>query len=150
MTEIVVAKRDGVLTAPDGTKYRTHRGKTLADARHPAVQAWPKDWVPMVVELAVDDESSSVAAAPSDDSSVSKRLEEVLDELAESEELADSRGLELQRLADGLRELGAAAPPEGERTTGWVVNLALEMLAERPVAPPVAAPKAPRVRKPPA
>ncbi len=54
MTEIVVAKRSGVLRAPDGAMYRLKGGATLADARHPAVAGSPDSWRPVAVHLPYD------------------------------------------------------------------------------------------------
>lgn len=140
MTEIMVAKRDGVATAPDGVKYRTHRGKTLADARHPLVQAYPHDWSPMEVALTVD----GTAAEPQHED-----VEGLRNDLAEVEEVAEARGLELNRLAAGVEARGVKLPAEDDRAAGWLVDLVLDALdalaGGRPAAPTlVPPPRAPR------
>jgi hypothetical protein len=135
MTEIVVSKRDGIVTAPDGTKTRVHRGRTLADASHPVVVANPRDWSPMHVDLSVQG-SDPVNTAGSE-------ADDLRNELAEVEELAESRGNELRRLADALVERGYAVPKDQQ--PGWVVDLALTALDASSSSPgPVPAPKAPR------
>lgn len=146
MTEIMVAKRDGVATAPDGVKYRTHRGKTLADARHPLVQAYPQDWSPMEIALTVDGPVAEGGAT------LDKTLEDLLDarnDLAEVEEVAEARGLELVRLAGSLEARGIKLPAAEDRAPGWLADLVLDALdalaGGRPAAPaPVAPPRAPR------
>jgi len=141
MTSIVVSKRDGIAKAPDGTKYRVARGKTLADARHPVVEAYPHDWVPMVVELSVDDDAPASAAANSGD--LHDRLGQAENDLAEVEELAEHRGAELLRLAQGVEGLGYVLPDEADRYPGWLTDLVLGALPVRAPAPselPVDAP----------
>jgi hypothetical protein len=56
MTEIYVARRNGILREPDGTLHRLVAGKTLAAGTHPAVTNSPDSWRPMVIELDVDGE----------------------------------------------------------------------------------------------
>jgi hypothetical protein len=158
MTSIVVARRDGILRGPDGTQYRTHRGKTLADARHPAVVAVPDAWVPMVVELTVEG-AAEPAGVPGTHAQVQQYendLEELRQELAETEELAEQRGAELSRLADGLVDRGLTLPTEDERRPGWLVNIALEAvdlaaggvrLARAAESEPTPAPRPPRAGK---
>ena len=124
MTSIVVSKRDGVAREPNGTQHRVARGKTLADARHPLVLAYPGDWAPMVVELSVDD-APGTAAANSDD--LLDRLGQAENDLAEVEELAEHRGVELQRLADALDARGLVPDPRPARN-GWLVDLVLDLL----------------------
>lgn len=146
MTEIMVSKRDGIAKGPDGTKYRVARGKTLADAAHPVVVAYPNDWQPIRVELSVPGGGST--ATPD-----TAALDELRNEVAELEgmaELAEVRGAELLRLADGLADRGFALPAEDEREPGWLVDLALAALpAGNPEpAAEVPAPRAPRTAKP--
>lgn len=134
MTEIFVSKRDGVARAPDGTQYRVHRGKTLADGRHPVVMAYPGDWMPMEVHLSMPGD-----AEPAADAKALATLEELRNELAEVEELAESRGAELQRLADGLAGAGVALPAEDARQPGWLVDITLDAVTggQVPIAGPV-------------
>lgn len=139
MTSIVVAKRDGIATAPDGTKYRTARGKTLADARHPLVEAYPGDWTPMRVDLPVD-EPEGIEHPPC---AAQDEVDELRNDLAEAEELAEHRGAELLRLAEGLAGFGYTLPDEADRGPGWLVDLvldALPVLAPAPAELPVDAP----------
>lgn len=143
MTEIVVSMRDGVVSGPDGVQHRVHRGRTLADAAHPIVQAYPHDWQPMVVELSVEGGGTSHAGSLQQDND----LDELRNDLAEAEETAEVRGAELQRLADGLVERGYSV--QGEHRPGWVVDLAFEAIdtgikQQAPPAP-VRAPRAPKV-----
>jgi len=130
VTSIVVSKRDGIAKAPDGTKYRVARGKTLADARHPVVEAYPNDWVPMVVDLSVEDGERAHSAVDE------AALEELRSDLAEAEELAEHRGAELLRLAQGIEGLGYELPADADRYPGWLTDLVLGAL---PVRPPVVA-----------
>jgi hypothetical protein len=123
MTQIVVSKRDGILTAPDGTKTRVARGKTLADARHPAVEAHPRDWVPVELTLTVDEPPAGDFDTP-----LGIRHEQVVqleNDVAELEETLAQRDAELTRLADGLALAGIELPTEDDREPGWLVNLAL-------------------------
>lgn len=150
MTKIVVSKRDGIVRAPDGTKHRVARGKTLADARHPVVEAYPNDWSPMVVTLAVDDPDGDTTHTAVDEAA----LEELRNDLAEAEELAEHRGRELLRLAEAL-EAGGLVPDPRPTHNGWLVDLVLELLplsaaapsstADTPVVAPARAARKPRV-----
>lgn len=158
MTELFVSKRDGVARAPDGTQYRVHRGKTLADGRHPVVVAYPGDWMPVEVHLSMPSETPEAPPARAADAEVFATLEELRNELAEVEDLAESRGAELQRLADGLAAAGIELPAEGDREAGWLVNKVLDVVAtwlrdnghpaDVPVEPVIAAPRAPKARPP--
>lgn len=121
MTGIVVSRRDGILTAPDGSKHRVARGKTLADADHPAVLANPRDWTPMVVTFTVGDRPEGVEVPASH-----TQVEQFENDLAELEETLAQRDAELSRLARGLEAAGLTLPAEDERAPGWLVDLALE------------------------
>lgn len=142
MTEIVVSRRDGVLTAPDGTKYRVARGRTLANAQHPAVLANPRDWTPMVITLDVD---GAEPLTPGGSHAETGQLE---NDVAELEETLALRDAELTRLVEGLAARGVALPAEGDREPGWLVDLVLEIVSTR-VAPhePEIAPPPVRPRK---
>jgi hypothetical protein len=161
MTNIVVSRRDGILRAPDGTKHRVARGKTLAEADHPAVLANPGDWLPMVVTLTVDGREPSGAEVPGSHEQVAQ-LE---NDLAELEETLAARDAELTRLAEGLAAAGIQLPVDDEREPGWLVDLALGWIdvdrasvaagLSKPVAepepaaqqaPPAIAPPKPRKR----
>lgn len=144
MTEIVVAYRDGILTAPSGEKFRLVRGKTLADARHPAVRMRPESWGPMVVELSVDDPTE-----PSDPDRDAK-----LDDLRASIEQAEAErdGFRTQ-LAAVATVLGARAllPANAGDHEGWLaeaVAAAIDGSAAALPAAPVKPPRGARPRKP--
>jgi hypothetical protein len=123
MTGIVVSRRDGIARAPDGTQWRVHRGKTLADARHPVVVAYPGDWMPVEIELDMPG-----AGVPHPPCAAEREVDELRNELAETEELAEHRGAELQRLQDGLEDRGIVPPIDEVRSPGWLVNWALATL----------------------
>jgi hypothetical protein len=140
VTQIVVSTRNGVLTAPDGTKHRVARGKTLADARHPAVLACPRDWSPMVVDLTVD------GPAPGDSEPVAHAHEQIAqleNDVTELEETLSDRDREFGRLMTGLEVAGVTLPAEEIRQPGWLVDLVLAQLAERSAdVPPIVVPYA--------
>jgi len=138
MTQIVVSKRDGIVRAPDGTKHRVARGKTLADARHPVVEAYPNDWVPMVVELSVDDDGSAATLPGMDATEREELIDELRSDVAEAEEVAEHRGAELVRLAEALEGFGYTLPAEDDRRPGWLVDFVLEALPVK--APPAELP----------
>jgi hypothetical protein len=143
MTEIMVSKRDGIAKGPDGTKYRVARGKTLADAAHPVVVAYPNDWQPMRVELSVESPGVTVGDV--------EALEELRNELAEMEETAQVLSGELTRLLDGLMARGYKVPAEDDREAGWLVEFALGALDQARTAATTAAdvaPESPRRAEP--
>jgi hypothetical protein len=113
MTEIVVAYRDGILTAPNGEKFRLVRGKTLADARHPGVRMRPESWGPVVVELSVDEPEA-------EGSEPDARIDELIAELAEANSERDRFGGYLSAIAEALAERGLV-PAEGTDQQGWLV-----------------------------
>jgi hypothetical protein len=53
-TEIVVATRSGLVSGPDGTKFRLVRGKTLADARHPIAEQFPELFAAHTIDLPIE------------------------------------------------------------------------------------------------
>lgn len=113
MTEIVVAYRDGILTAPNGEKFRLVRGKTLADARHPGVRMRPESWGPMVVELSVDD--------PEDGSDTDARIDELRASVEQAEEVATNYRKQLAAVADVLGTRGLMPADAGIRE-GWLAE----------------------------
>jgi hypothetical protein len=128
--QIVVSRRDGILRAPDGTRHRVARGKTLAHADHPAVLANPRDWVPMVIDLAIDGRPDGAPGAGID-TPLGVQHEEIVrleNDVAELEETLASRDAELTRLVEGLAELGVALPTEDDREPGWLVDRVLAAL----------------------
>ena len=162
MTEIVVSRRDGILTAPDGTKHRVARGKTLADAEHPAVLANPGDWVPMVVTLTVGDRPEGAGELDTPLGVQHEQVAQLENDVAELEETLAQRDAELTRLAEGLGARGIELPADDEREPGWLVDLVLRLVDERasarsslprepqsspaPAAAPSIAPPKPRKR----
>lgn len=142
---IVVSRRDGVLTAPDGTKWRVARGKTLADADHPAVLANPGDWAPMVITLTVGDHEPTVDDDPRLTPEAIGILDDLRGEIAELEETLAQRDAELFRLAEGLAARGVVLPAEDDREPGWLVDLVLAWM-DRPLPPAVTPPPKPRKR----
>lgn len=143
MTQIVVSRRDGILRAPDGTRHRVARGRTLAEADHPAVLANPGDWSPMVVTLTTPGRPERSAAALPGGAEVPAshaQVEQFENDLAELEETLASRDAELGRLVDGLAALGVRLPAEDGRTPGWLVDLVLDTLANATTSAAPAAP----------
>ena len=122
MTKIVVARRDGTLRSPGGERFRLHRGKTLADARHPAVVAFPEDWRPVEIDLPINDAADvEVPAAEVTED----ELAELRTELAETTETVEHLGAQFRRLIEGLAERGIELPEDEAREQGWLVGLAL-------------------------
>lgn len=157
MTQIVVSRRDGILRAPDGTKWRVARGKTLADAEHPAVLANPGDWTPMVVTLTVDDrpEDERATDGPLPEGGAA-RLAQLENDVTELEETLAGRDEVFASLVEGLAARDFELPAEDDREPGWLVDLVLRLVDERastrssppratPV-PAVAPPSRPRKR----
>ncbi len=120
MTQIVVSKRDGIVRAPDGTRHRVHRGKTLADATHPVVVAYPNDWTPMHVELAVPGGES-----PGTQHEQVAQLENDVAELEETNGMLVASLTAVSELLDQHGEL----PPIDERGDGWLVEAVRTTLA---------------------
>lgn len=134
MTNIVIAKRSGMLRAPNGERFRLAKGVTLADARHPAVVAFPEDWRPVDVALSVNDAADSdvPAAEITED-----ELAELRTELAEAHETVDHLGAQFRRLIEGLVARDVELPEDEAREQGWLVGLVLDTLdatAAKPVA----------------
>jgi hypothetical protein len=153
MTQIVVSRRDGILRAPDGTKYRVARGKTLANAAHPAVEANPGDWQP--IDITLDVEGAEPLSPGGDDDAFRARdadRGQLENDVAELEETLAQRDAELTRLAEGLATHGIELPAEDDREPGWLVDLVLDTFANSgaPTAPlregGVIAPPKPRKR----
>jgi len=148
MTEIVVAHRDGILTAPSGEKFRLVRGKTLADARHPGVRMRPESWGPVVIELSVDDPE------PSDSSDTDARVSELLASVEQAEAERDGYRVQLAAVADVLGQRGLM-PLDAGSVEGWLARAVAEAIdrsaAALPTAPApteVAPPRGARARRP--
>lgn len=145
MSEIMVARRSGIIRCNDRTAYRLKGGETLAHAAHPAVVDRPEAWRPVEVHLS--------AAGGADDIPTEGSVTAPLD----PEERAAYEGLleVLTGVVEELEDAGYPAPPEEDREPGWFAVYVLEALnAERrrpaplPVAPSaIPAPPRPAARK---
>lgn len=136
MTEIVVASRDGILRAPDGTQYRMVRGKTLADARHPGVLANPNDFMPVAVELSMEDADPGYL-----EDDIAVELAELREKAAHAESAeADAREYKAQlvAIADTLRKRNAIPVDVDTDKPGWVADCVSRALA--PASDPGPAP----------
>jgi len=120
-TEIVVATRSGLVSGPDGTKFRLVRGKTLADARHPIAEQFPELFAAHTIDLPY--EGDEVPAAGADP------------ELAVE---AEGMREQLVRLRDGLIERGVVDADNLPTHVGWLADAVFEALDRElnPVAPP--------------
>lgn len=127
MTSIVIATRSGLARHPDGGQFRLVRGKTLADARHPLVTAYPELFAPHTVDLPVDEPE------------------------------ADQGGYraQLAAIAEGLHERSLVPADVDTEAEGWLATLVLGLVdrlavldeapssdPEEPVREPAALPKA--------
>lgn len=135
MTRLVVAKRDGVIKGPDGTMHRVYKGKTLADARHPAVEHTPQAWMPMEVALPVAGDAPALAFGVDVVNPLAAGFAEARAEAAEYV-------VTLAEVVEVLAELGYPVPADDDRTPGWLaeaVRAALTGAAPDDVPPPKAA-----------
>lgn len=121
MSGLLVARRSGIGTAPDGTKYRIARGKTIADPRHPLVLAYPNDW--MAVEVSLQYDGDEVNADP-DNSEIAAVVARA--EAAEVE--AGAYRAQLEAVVEVLHEHGYTPP--GELVPGWLAVLVDEAVTE--------------------
>lgn len=157
MTEIVVAVRNGLAQAPDGSNHRLVRGRTLADARHPLAQNHPELFGPYSIDLPYDGpdaESGSLAAG--------EVSGELVGELADARSAAESYRTQLAAIAEGLHERGLVPADLDTEREGWLAALVFAVidappagteasaaaLPETVVGKPEALPKAPRRRTP--
>jgi hypothetical protein len=125
MTDVVIATRSGIVTAPDGSKHRLVRGRTLADARHPAAVAFPEMFAQHTIDLPY--------AGPDD---------------AEAER--DGYRQQLATIVDAVTVRGLMPADVDMGVEGWLVGVLSELLdrCADPVAPPAAAKRGPgRPRK---
>jgi hypothetical protein len=135
-TELVISRRDGIVRAPDGTQYRIYRGKTLADAQHPAVLASPSTWMPVTIDLPV--EGTDPSEAGTDNS-------ELLARLGDAEAAVESYRVQLTRVVLLLEERGMLPAETDREREGWLVDaiaaafdeLEAELEPEEPAAEPV-------------
>lgn len=144
MTDVVIATRSGIVTAPDGTKHRLVRGKTLADARHPAAVAFPEMFAQHTIDLPYAGPDDAEAADPG-------HLEDsVAEELAEIEAERDGYRQQLATIVDAVTVRGLMPADVDMSVEGWLVGVLSELLdrCADPVAPPAAAKRGPgRPRK---
>lgn len=148
MTEIVVATRDGILRAPDGTQTRMVRGRTLADARHPAVRANPNDFGPVHIEL--NHEEADPGHLEDD---CAAELAEAKEDARRAAEAAEGYRHQLTTIADTITAAGLVAPGVDTDQPGWVaesVRHVVELLSGAPevAAPDDVPPPRSRARKP--
>lgn len=142
MTSIVIATRSGLAKDPDGGQFRLVKGRTLADARHPLVRAYPELFAEHTIDLPVDDHE--VAVDPDRGS------------LEYFTAQADEYREQLAAVVEVLREHGALPAEDAMTEPGWLaaaVGAALDRPAsdgtppsnaEEPVREPAALPKARR------
>lgn len=149
MTEIVVARRDGTLKGPDGVRHRLVKGKTLADADHPAVVENPDAFMP--VTIALQSEGGGNFPVPEDG------VEDLRDQLAEVEETAERYRAQLAGIVEGLRARGLVDEKTDTSYEGWLSAVlfgaidrtahATPTVAEVPTeTEPLKTPRAPRRR----
>jgi len=117
MTEIVVACRDGILRAPDGTQYRMVRGKTLADGKHPAVLANPDSFMPVEVELSLEDVDPGHL-----EDAVAVDLAELREDAKRAEVTSEVYRVQLVRIADELMSRGLIPSTQATDYVGWLVD----------------------------
>lgn len=111
-SELVVARKDGVLRDPDGIGYRVHKGKTLADADHPAVIANPQVFMPMEIALKVDREEAADVDA--------RVLDDVRADLERAQGDAERYREQLAAIADGLAARGLVDERTDTSYEGWL------------------------------
>lgn len=128
MAEILIAKRDTVLVTPGtGEKFRLIRGRTLADARHPAAAAYPENFMPVQIELNCNDPDHSGDEDPAE------VVEEYRARLHEALALADSYRAQLTRIVDELMSRGLMPADIDTDREGWLVEVVAGVLDERVV-----------------
>lgn len=136
MTELLIARVDDVVRGTDGALYRVRRGKTLAEAAHPAVQAAPRAFMPVQIHL------------PAPDGAPGNQRESAEADVAETTELRADLRAAVEALT-AIRDLLAnrdLLPPESELAKpGWLVRRLDQILT--PVAAPVAPPQPARPAK---
>jgi len=123
MTDVVIATRSGIVTAPDGTKHRLVRGKTLADARHPLAVAYPELFAPHTVDLAVDDELELGESATGRDDVPTWK-----DKVAEVEQTAEGYREQLAAIVEGLHDRNLVPADTDMTRPGWLAELLFTIL----------------------
>lgn len=104
--DLVIATRSGTVTAPDGTLTAITRGRTVADAQHPAVLVDPRNWMPFEVELKVDD--AEEGRAPDDAGDLVAEYGQALDRIAEAFRAAGLLPVDVPVTASELADLVVA------------------------------------------
>lgn len=130
-TEVVIATRSGLVSGPDGAKFRLVRGKTLADARHPIARQFPELFAPHTIDLPYEGDEPAADAVD---------LPEGVESVAELVTLANDMREQLVRLRDGLVERGIVGANGADLPThvGWLADEVFAALDADldPVAPP--------------
>jgi len=143
-SKLMIARRDGtVRNTETGERYRLLKGRTVADAEHPAVKLYPEAFMPLTVELRVEDEQRAVSDPESDG--------DLAEELAEVESERDYAQGVLRGLAEALAERGLVDRDNPPNHEGWLAETLLAAI-DRAAAPTVsevpAGTAAPKPRRP--
>lgn len=132
MTELLVARTNGVIRGTDGVLHRVHKGVTLASPSHPVALAAPQAFMPMTVDLPAP---QAEATAPGGET------------LAGAVEDRDHYLGQLTAVAELLRDRGLLDGVDTE-AEGWLVKRLSDLLPSAlPAtveAEPVRAPAKPR------
>jgi hypothetical protein len=124
MTNIVCASRDGVLRAPNGEQFRMVRGRTLADARHPAVVANPDAFMPVQVELSIEDADPGHL-----EDYFAVEQAELEEKLQQAEAEATAYRAQLVTIADIVMAAGRVSPGTDTDQPGWLAETIRTMAA---------------------
>lgn len=128
-TEIVVANRNGLAAAPDGSKHRLVRGRTLADARHPLAQAHPDLFSPYTIDLPYDGTDADGYTGP--DAQV---LDDARASLEEAQGTAEGYRAQLAAIAEGLHTRGLVPADVDTGAEGWLAALVFATIDGPPAA----------------
>lgn len=115
MTKIVVANRTGLASAPDGSNYRLARGRTLADARHPLVAAYPDMFSEYSIDLPYEESEEAVAGRPDAAGATDA-------EMAEARAAAEEYREQLAAIVEVLRAHDALPAEEAMSEPGWLAR----------------------------
>jgi hypothetical protein len=134
--QIMVAVKDGIAREPSGVQHRVVRGRTLADARHPLVIAYPHEWQPIEIHLPYGEPDEAVDVDHVFDIDKLRNHNEHLT-AAHKQAEAEAAGYlsQLEAVAEVLAEHGYEAP--AEPAPGWLARLVEQALAEPRAAAPV-------------
>lgn len=131
MTNLMVARRDGTLLNKEtGERYRLVRGKTLADADHPAVVANPDAFMPMTVDLRSDSEEAADADT--------RVLDDVRASLEQAQGDAERYREQLAVIADGLAARGLVDELTDTSYEGWLSAVVFGAIDQGTAAQPPA------------